>query len=510
MRRVVSVMMIAVMFLCAFQFGLTKDSSEYEAYGADTEVKALWVAYIDFEKLGLKDKSESVYRQNVAKLLTESQKYGTNTIYFHVRAFDDASWMSPTFKASSYLNSGASTGKPANQVYTYDPLQIMIEEGHKKGMEVHAWLNPYRISHDYFWDPADTKTTNRILTAVNELIQYDIDGIHFDDYFYNAAKGYKRVGSSTIYTAPNYGSIRRANVNKMILAVYDKTHSKAGLVFGVSPQGNFENSLSAGADLNTWLSVSGYVDYLIPQIYWTDNWGSSGTYKMFSERLNRFKSANTLDIPMYIGLALYRTGYYQADDPGWSKNNNNLATQVKLLRSAGMDGYALFSAQNLWESRSQTELTNLRNLLYAINPTSIVMKYSARTVLIGFPNQLSATVLPSDATNKTVTYSSSHPYYATVNSSTGLVTGIRPGQATIRARTSNGLIGRTTVYVKYYRVQATRTMVVRSKPSSSSTVVKTYKTGTYFIIDKKSGSWGKLRGYSNRWIYLPYTKMALV
>lgn len=511
--RSVSVIMVVVMLLSVFQFSVIDRNDEGRVdntstvYGA-TEVRGLWIAYVDFEKLGLKDKSESVYRQNVNKFLKEAKKYGTNTIYFHVRAFDDASWKSPTFKASVYLDSDASSGKTANKVYTYDPLQIVIEEGHKLGMEVHAWLNPYRISHDYFWDPAPQKTTDRILTAVDELLEYDIDGIHFDDYFYNAKKGYKRVGSSTVYKAPDKAT-RRVNVNKMVLQVYKRTHTKSGVVFGISPQGNYDNSMGSGADLDTWLSKCGYIDYLVPQIYWTDYWGSDGTVKMFTNRMNLFKQKNKIGIPMYLGLALYRTGYEQSDDRGWGWYNNNIATQVKKLRSAGMNGYVLFSARDLYDPKSKAERNNLLNLISPVPVESVKMKYGKRTVLIGFPNKLSCTVLPSNATNKTVTYSSSHPYYATVNSKTGVVKGVRPGKATIRARTSNGKVSSTIVYVKYYRVKATKRMSVRSKPSTSSKKIKTYKAGTVFIIDKKSGKWGKLRGYNNRWIYLPSTKMAL-
>ena len=145
---------------------------------------------------------------------------------------------------------------------------------------------------------------------------------------------------------------------------------KKGLVFGISPQGNYENDMNDGADVKKWLSKTGYVDYVAPQIYWTDNWGSSGSVKMFTSRLNQFTRLNKKPskIKLYIGLALYRCGFSQSDDKGWGRSNANMKKQVKKIRKSkyvkkGVRGFILFEAENLYQKRCKKELANLRKIL---------------------------------------------------------------------------------------------------------------------------------------------------
>ena len=125
--------------------------------------------------------------------------------------------------------------------------------------------------------------------------------------------------------------------------------------------------MASGADVKTWLSKSGYIDYLAPQIYWTDNWGYSGTTKMYTTRLNLFNSLNKRKIPIYVGLALYRTGKSFRDDRGWSKRSTNLRGQVKKLRKAGNKGFILYAGSDLYRSGAKKELSNLKKYLKA-NP----------------------------------------------------------------------------------------------------------------------------------------------
>ena len=109
-----------------------------------------------------------------------------------------------------------------------------------------------------------------IETAVREVMAYDVDGIHFDDYFYHAKKGYKNRDNDKILKVSQdpSASKKRSNVNQMVKSVYRTVKSSgSGAVFGISPQGNIENCRSAGADVDKWLSSSGYIDYIIPQIY---------------------------------------------------------------------------------------------------------------------------------------------------------------------------------------------------------------------------------------------------
>lgn len=346
----------------------------------DTQMRGIWLCYKEYAALGLSVfDDEEAYRENTDRFLTEAQKYGINTVFLHARAFDDAFWRSRTFKASKYI--GGDESLTAWEAYEdYDPFGVFLEEAHKYGMEVHAWLNPYRVSLDYYYDPGDEASTDRVLTAVRELLAFEssgekIDGIHLDDYFYHAAKGYYRMDSQDDKYAivgseeerPAEGDYKvvtaaekRNNVNSMVREIY-RTVSEAGSTFGISPAGNYDNDMNSGADIDTWLSEDGYIDYIIPQIYWTDQWGDDGSTTMFTDRLNIFLEKRKNKAKFYVGLALYKTQKTgNSNDPGWTWKDTNLAEQLDEIKEKGADGYVFFSAQFLFRNCAKEELSNLR------------------------------------------------------------------------------------------------------------------------------------------------------
>ncbi|MEG0829763.1 MAG: family 10 glycosylhydrolase [Anaerovoracaceae bacterium] len=320
------------------------------------EVRGIWVAYLDYKELGLYNKSEKEFKKNMEDFLEKAKEKDINTVYFHVRAFDDAVYKSNEFPLSREI-------WDRKEEIPYDPLETAIEIVHKDGMQIHAWMNPYRITVDYFLDPALDTSTQRIVDEVKEIMEYDVDGIHFDDYFYNAAKGYKDVDGKKSISVKDEPSDqeKKSNVNQMISQVYKtvKTIDKKKS-FGISPQGNMGNCRSIGADIDTWLTEDGYVDYIVPQIYWTDNHTAKWRPKMFTDTLIEWQSINALEKPIYPGLALYRTGITASDDLGWGKQDNNLQLQVEKLREAGCKGYVLFSARDLYLKHSKKELDNLK------------------------------------------------------------------------------------------------------------------------------------------------------
>lgn len=357
----------------AFDVANMKEASVASKYSG--EVRGIWVSFCDFGPLGLKNKSKSVYRANVRKFIKKASENKINRIYFHVRAFDDATWKSNTFKASADLTSKATAKKTAAKTYSYDPLKIFIEEAHSKNIKIEAYMNPYRITYRKFLNPASKNSTDRINRAVNELKKYNLDGFHFDDYFYHSQSCYVTPSNSKKYNITVQGKTfkknkkpsaknRRLNVNKMLKSVKYNVHKKKGVVFGVSPAGNYENCMAAGADVKTWLGSSGhtYVDYVTPQIYWTDKWGRKGNVKMYTSRLKCFvKLRKNKKVKLYIGLASYRTGKKASDDIGWSKSNKNLASQLFKLRSKGANGFVLFEASDLYRKGAKKELAYLKN-----------------------------------------------------------------------------------------------------------------------------------------------------
>jgi uncharacterized lipoprotein YddW (UPF0748 family) len=342
---------------------------------ASSEVRATWISYIDFEEAGLKDTSEASFRSKVSSIYDEAIDKNLNTVYVHARAFNDAIYPSQNFGWSGYITSNKNG--PG-----YDPLKIMVELAHQKGLRIEAWMNPYRVSTSssrtssvkststpeqlsrmigynnsngqacLVLNPADEDVRSLIAGEAGYIVQnYDVDGIHFDDYFYDTA-----------YYGTTTADERRSYVNDLVKKVYSKIKSiDSSVEFGISPSGNVSDCLEDGADVKTWLSNPGYIDYLIPQIYWSDAYGSSGATHLFSDRLNDFLEINKNGTDMYVGLALYKVASKPSVnvDPGWTNSSTNLAEQVKISDSKGLKGFSLFSSTYLTYLDTQTELDNL-------------------------------------------------------------------------------------------------------------------------------------------------------
>lgn len=341
-ERILRWIMAAVLIFLAAVITVTVFYRNQDGKGEDGEVRAVWLAYVDFKELGLYNKSQQDFTENAEAFFEEAKALSVNTVYFHTRAFRDAAYRSDRFSMSRYL-------WDRDEEIPYDPLEIMVKLAHKNKMELHAWLNPYRNYElkQLILDPSSESSTEEILACVREILEgYDVDGIHFDDYFYPEDSD-----------VPD--SEKASNVNKMVKAVY-RTVKEYGedIQFGVSPAGNISYCQSIGADVKTWMSEEGYLDYIVPQIYWTDEHSASWREKMFTDTLDEWISLNKRDIPLYPGLALYRAGEKSDDDPGWSKRQDNLARQLARLREKGCGGYALFSAGDFSRSGAAEELKN--------------------------------------------------------------------------------------------------------------------------------------------------------
>ncbi len=132
------------------------------------------------------------------------------------------------------------------------------------------------------------------------------------------------------------------------------------VVFGISPQGNYENCLESGADVVTWLKEEGYIDYLMPQIYWSNHYGSDGKTKLYSQRIKTFaRLKRHKNVTLYAGLALYQAGKELNDDQGWSNSINNISSQVQILYLNGYKGYSLFTYSSLLNETGQKEMDEL-------------------------------------------------------------------------------------------------------------------------------------------------------
>ena len=353
----------------------------------ETEVgydkRACWVSFLDIEDF-LCDLDKESYICKIDEMYDRIKANHMNTVIFHVRPMCDAIYQSDYFPWSEYISSNRC---PMN----YDPLEIAIEEAHKKGLKFEAWINPYRVSKnnettesfkqtphyetykdiilEYYnidgelcmsLDPAREESVGLICDGVSEIVEnYDVDGIHFDDYFY--IDGMCDNLSETE---------KMENINYMISSVYKTIKDiKPTCEFGISPAGNMDNAKNDGADIETWLSIEGYVDYIMPQLYWSDEFITldGDCISMFSKRCEEWQNINKLDKPIYAGLALYKVNEESENDLGWCNCDDNLSKQCRRAYETGYDGFALFRYEWLENEVSNDELNNLNNYLDSVD-----------------------------------------------------------------------------------------------------------------------------------------------
>ncbi len=298
------------------------------------EVKALWLTYLDLQPV-FENNSELGFKAAMRKVVNNTKDLGLNTIMFQVRPFGDALYASELFP-TSYIISG-SEGAPL----PYDPLEVMIKIAHAEGIRVEAWINPYRVrtktssipmsenniakmwledgsrrvlqsaEGTIVYNPSNDEAKARIIDGVKEIIYgYSVDGIHFDDYFYPTADmtfdEVEYLGFLHDSDDLSQADWRRYNVNELIAGVYEAIQlSEGNLVFGISPQGTIESNYEQlYADVRLWLSEPGYLDYVVPQIYF----GFDNGHAPYSETLAKWHQLNQGGAKVIPGIAVYKVG----------------------------------------------------------------------------------------------------------------------------------------------------------------------------------------------------------
>ena len=345
------------------------------------EWRAVWVSYLEFAEMDFS--SESVFRADAAALMDNCLSLGLNTVIAQVRPFGDALYKSQLFPWS-HLCTGVQGQDPG-----FDPLDILLQEAHGRGLSVEAWLNPYRlrssaamppnlaennlanthpewvcaVGDGLYLNPAEPAAADYVVQGVAELLQnYAVDGIHFDDYFYPTTEESIDAAQFAASGAADLAAWRRQNVTALVKKVHDTVKiADPTLRFGISPQGNPDNDLNSQySDVTAWLAAGGeeqVVDYLCPQIYW----GFGYTLKSGS---TRFAFENIVpawcamprsgNVALYFGLGAYRVGVgdsgANADSVSQWCTGSALARQVTDLRSAGAGGWALYRYGSLFRS----------------------------------------------------------------------------------------------------------------------------------------------------------------
>jgi uncharacterized lipoprotein YddW (UPF0748 family) len=343
--------------------------------GVEREFRAAWIATVDNIDFPSK-KNLSVVEQR-AELLRDldlAKRLRLNAVIFQVRPMADALYRSNIEPWSEFLT--GEMGKPQ----AFDPLEFVIAEAHKRGILVHAWFNPYRAYHPsaktvsenhiskrrpdlvrkygrYLWmDPTDREVQKYSLDVIRDVVRrYDIDGVHFDDYFYPYIEkdetgkdidfpddvnwaAYQKMGGKL-----DRGDWRRSHVNAFIDSVGREVKKlKPHVMYGISPFGiwrpepgngieGFDAYTGLYADSKKWLQ-DGVADYLAPQLYWeTARKGQS-----FPVLLEWWKSQSTKKRHVWPGLAPYRIGRNEH----WTATE--ITNQIGLIRNAPETRGAIF------------------------------------------------------------------------------------------------------------------------------------------------------------------------
>ena len=324
------------------------------------EFRGAWIQCVNGQFMGM---STADMQKTLTYQLDELQKDGANDIIFQVRPECDALYNSSIEPWSRFL-----TGEQGKAPSPYwDPLQWMIEQCHKRGMELHAWINPYRaktktthvlspkhIAHkrrdlvfeydgQYILNPAYDENRQYICHVVGDILRrYDVDGLHIDDYFYPYPAAGCTIPDENLYRRnpgghSNIGDWRRYNVNLFMKEMHDTIRAvKPWVKFGVSPFGIYRNKKSDPngsdtrglqnyddlyADVLLWIN-NGWVDYCVPQIYWQIG-HPTADYKTLIQWWDRNASAR----PLYIGEDVERTVKYKDDD---NPNQHQMPAKYKL------------------------------------------------------------------------------------------------------------------------------------------------------------------------------------
>lgn len=346
----------------------------------------VWVPYFSLDTA---EHTQEAFEEHYRQIAQTAQEKGINAMFVHVRPFSDALYPSQYYPWSHILT-GTQGQDPG-----FDPLEFMIETAHSLGMEFHAWLNPLRVKTaetpaalaennpyvqlgeeypQYFMECGGGVYLNPAYPAMRTLIadgaaeiagNYDVDGIHFDDYFYPAedpaldSAAYEAYAQSVEEPLPLL-EWRAANINAMVAQVYESIKAvKPGVVFGISPQGNMQNDEAMGADVATWAAVPGYVDYLAPQLYYSFE-NEALPYQQALEEWAALPRHQGLEL--YAGLALYKAGT-DADGGTWLLRDNIIALQAEAALNGGYQGVILYSSEYLEAEQAAKEVENAAALL---------------------------------------------------------------------------------------------------------------------------------------------------
>ena len=328
-------------------------------------VHAVWYAYLDYEEAGTTDRAS--FEASTDEVIRNLQAIGANTIFLHTIVRTEAYYPSEIYPMAQVFNG-----------IDYDPLAIFIEKAHGAGIQVDAWVDPLRsltvdeinsreindtvsqwlrennerlrqVNGRWYLNAGYPEVRAMVCSVVTEILDnYDVDGVHLDDYFYPDGTD-RRFDAYAFGHQSEYddaAAFRKASVDALVEDLHTLC-AKKGVRFGISTAGNYELTAETYyADPVHWVQA-GTVDYLAPQIYW----GFEHPLKPYTETLLQWKDIAG-DVPLISGLAAYKAGtrdiYAQEGAEEWLNNHDLLVRQITVSEENGCAGWALFRYGSLF------------------------------------------------------------------------------------------------------------------------------------------------------------------
>ena len=389
MRRLVSLFLCFCFFLCGCT-GYNIKEVQYNK-NANYASTGVWLSFSEIN--GLLNGKEN-FHEKIDEVIKNCVSLKIENVYIHVRSYCDSLFKSEYFPIIDEVKE-----------YEFDVFEYMLNEFHDAGIKVHAWINPYRVltssadinalsqkSPAYVWlndetkendinvcfykgiylNPAEAQVRALVINGIREIIEkYNVDGIHFDDYFYPTTDEEFDKDSYMKYLSNTENPLslenwRRFNVNALISGCYTAIkYLNKDIVFSVSPAASIENNYNnLYADVKHWVK-EGYIDSIIPQLYFGFNYPQKEF--RFENLLKTWCDIASLNrnVELIIGLGSYKIGTELVPDyEEWQNSNDIIARQAKICyEDATVKGFVFFSYNSLFsqENFNTAQRENYKN-----------------------------------------------------------------------------------------------------------------------------------------------------